>query len=399
MTAPRSPRRRPHGSAGAVRQLRSTTAATGRTLPAAAYTSPEHYETECRQIFRKEWLLVASAEQLRQSGNWIAIDLVGEPIVVVRGTDGRVRALSAVCRHRYALLAEPGERGHAERVAGEEVQYRLSCPYHLWSYDLDGRLKSAPHMADVEGFTRDDHCLPTFPVEEWEGLIFVNLDVDPAPLAPRLEPVREAFARFGMSTARQVAFYNKVWPCSWHVAVENGSECYHHRGTHGELLEAVLPSRGTYGVPGGPGYARHHTPVAEGADWGIPLDGIDSGLLPADLAETVIFTIFPSTLVLSAGPLIGWFSFLPEGVGRCRFLNGFLAPATLVDAGVVDEAAVTQLMNTINDQDERIIRGVQRGVGSAHAQPGMLSHKEPALGEFYAWLRQALSRDTGHAPY
>jgi phenylpropionate dioxygenase-like ring-hydroxylating dioxygenase large terminal subunit len=161
----------------------------------------------------------------------------------------------------------------------------------------------------------------------------------------------------------------------------------------------VLPSRGTYGATGGPGYAVHRTPVTEGADWGFDADVVDSGLLPADLAETVIFTIFPCALVLNAGPMIGWFSFLPEGVDRCRFLNGFLAPAALDEAGVVDEAEVGQLMNDINDEDEQIIRLVQRGVRSRHAAPGMLSHKEPALADFYAYLRRALQDEAGRPAY
>lgn len=102
----------------------------------------------------------------------------------------------------------------------------------------------------------------------------------------------------------------------------------------------------------------------------------------------MIYTVFPNLLVLNAGPLIGWFSFLPEGPQRCRFLNGFLAPAAIAD--LVDAARVERLMRDINDQDEAIIRLVQRGVRSAYAQPGVLSSKEPALVDFYTYLRTAL---------
>jgi phenylpropionate dioxygenase-like ring-hydroxylating dioxygenase large terminal subunit len=360
--------------------------ATDRTLPAAAYTDVEHYRRECDRIFRREWLLVASAEQLREPGDYVALELVGEPIVVVRGADGAVRALSSVCRHRYMLVAEPGHRGRADC---------FTCPYHRWRYDLDGRLTSAPFMSDVDGFDRRSHCLPSFAVEEWQGLVFVSLDANPAPLAPRLEPIRQTFERYGMVGARQVAFYDKLWNCNWKIAVENASECYHHLGTHKELFESSLPARGTYGGTGGPGYAVHHVQVTDVTRLGVTSNPVDSGLLDADLAETVIYTVFPCTLVLNVGFLIGWFSFLPEGVDRCRFLNGFLAPAALAETGVVSEKEVEQFMNDINDQDEQIIRLVQRGVGSAHAQPGMLSHKEPALADFYAYLRQVLQDETG----
>ena len=356
-----------------------TSAAPLRTLPAAAYCAPGHYEAELELIFRREWLLVASTEQIREPGDFVALELAGEPIVVVRGEDGAVHALSSVCRHRYMLVAEPGARGNVDC---------FTCDYHAWRYALDGRLVAAPFMAGVPGFDRAAHDLPRLAVEEWEGLVFVCLDPEPEPLAPKLEPLRQAFARFGMTTARQVAFDDRLWECNWKVAVENASECYHHLGTHKELLDSVLPASGTYAGTGTAAYAVHHTPATADADWGITLDGLESGLLAEDLAETVIYTVFPNLLVLNAGPLIGWFSFLPEGPQRCRFLNGFLAPAAIADR--VDAAQVTQLMHDINDQDEAIIRLVQRGVRSAYAEPGVLSAKEPALGDFYAYLSRVL---------
>jgi phenylpropionate dioxygenase-like ring-hydroxylating dioxygenase large terminal subunit len=355
-------------------------AAPGRTLPAAAYYEPEYYELECQRIFRREWLLVAHAQQLPEPGDYFAVDLAGEPVVVVRGADGQIRALSAVCRHRYMLVAEAG-RGRTRQ---------LTCPYHDWRYDLDGCLSSAPYMADVAGFDRAEHNLPRFAVEEWEGLVFVSLDPAARPLGPRLAPVREALTRYHVATARQVAFDDRMWKCNWKVAVENASECYHHLGTHKENLDAVLPARGTYGAAGGPGFAVHFTPVDGDMGWGFDATEAESGPWPSDLETMGVYTLFPNALILNAGHLVLWFSFLPEGVDRCRFLNGFLAPAALVDAGVVDAARIERMMNQINDQDEPIVEGVQRGVMSALATPGMLSHREPALADFYTYLTRAL---------
>lgn len=365
-------------------------AAGPRTLPARAYRDPGVYELEREQLFRTEWLLVAASEQLRRPGDYVAVDIAEEPVMVVRGPDGVVRALSSVCRHRYMLLTAPGSSGHTDCFV---------CPYHGWRYDRRGRLTGAPMMAATPGFRRGDHDLVRFAAEEWEGLVFVNLDRDAPPLAPRLEPVRSAFTRFDMAHARQVAFDDRWWRANWKIAVENASECYHHFGTHRELLDGLLPAWGTYGAPGSPAFAVHHTPVAAGADWGLAQHGVTGGLLPADTAETVIFTIFPSTLVLNAGPLIGWFSFLPRGVDEVRFLNGFLAPPALDAAGAVDPAEVTRLMLAINDQDEPIVEGCQIGVRSASTPPGLLSSKEPSLAPFYAYLRTALRDATGHPPY
>lgn len=360
-----------------------------RALPAVAYHRPEYYALEVDRIFRREWLLVASTQQIPLSGDYVSLDLVGEPVVVVRGHDGQVRCLSTVCRHRYALVVEPDSRGNADQ---------FTCPFHAWRYDLAGRLTAAPLMGDVDGFCRDGHGLPSFAVEEWEGLVFVNLAADPDPLAPRLAPIATALARYGMSTARQVAFDDPVWIGNWKGLIDNISECYHHKGTHADL-DAMLPARGTYGGPGGEGWAVHFTPVAPGADWGVDLDAADSGLTAVDLDEMAIYNIFPSAVVLNVGPLIGWFSILPQGVGRSRFVNGFLAPASLADAGAVDNSEVVALMNQINDQDERIMELVQRGVSSAYARPGVLSHREPVLPEFHAYLRRMLTDAAGRPPY
>jgi len=357
-----------------------------RTLPASAYCSPEIYQAECEHILRREWLLVASMEQFREPGDYFCLDLVGEPIVVVLGTNRQVRALSTVCRHRYMPVVEPG-RGSTDR---------FTCPYHAWRYGLNGALTAAPYMADVDGFSRDEHRLPSLPVEVWEGLVFVNLSPDPAPLAPRLEPVQRALSRYEIEKCRQVAFDDRMWDCNWKVAVENASECYHHVGTHKELFDPVLPARTTYGAAGGPGYAVHFTPAAAGGlGWGIPPNDVDTGLLDSDLAEMGVYTLFPNALVLNAGPFILWFSFLPYGVDRCRFLNGVLAPAALVSAGLVDEADSLGFIHEVNDQDTPIVEGVQRGVASRIAAPGVLSHREPALVNYYAYLRRMLAASGG----
>ncbi len=362
-----------------------------RALPAAAYTDPDVYATECSRILRREWLLVGSSGQLRAPGDHVALTLVGEPIVVVRGGDGVVRALSSVCRHRYALLVEPGARGHIEG---------LTCPFHAWRYDLTGRLSAAPFMGDVEGFAAGEHGLPSFAVEEWEGLVFVNLDSDAAPLAPRLEPVRQALARYQLATAVHVAFDDRMWACNWKGLVCNANECYHHAGTHRESFDAVLPARTTYGVPGGPGYAVHFTPaVGAGMDWGVPAAAMaDAGLIRADLAEMGVYTIYPTTVLINAGPLVTWLSFLPHGVGRTQFLNGVLAPPALADD--VDRDLAQRTILEINDEDEPIVESLQRGVASAFATPGVLNtRRESSVIDVDAYLRRMLADPHGRAPY
>jgi len=145
------------------------------TLPAPAFTSPRVYEREIERLFRREWLCAGRVDQIPESGDYMCLDLLGARLVVVRDHDGRVRVLSRICRHRAADV-----------VGGSGNTRSFQCPYHAWTFALDGRLVGAPHMDGVEGFERSDCGLPELRSELWEGWIFVNFDPEAAPLGPRL---------------------------------------------------------------------------------------------------------------------------------------------------------------------------------------------------------------------
>jgi phenylpropionate dioxygenase-like ring-hydroxylating dioxygenase large terminal subunit len=147
-----------------------------RTLPPRWYREPALYEREVEQVFRREWFCVARADQIPRSGSYLALDLLGEPLVAVRDLEGRLRVLSRVCRHRAMPV-----------VLGRGEARSFQCPYHRWTDGLDGRLLAAPEMERTEGFDRARCRLPELRVEEFEGFVFASFDPDAVPLAPRLE--------------------------------------------------------------------------------------------------------------------------------------------------------------------------------------------------------------------
>ena len=155
------------------------------TLAPRSYTDPAHYDREVERIFRREWIAVAREDQVPRPGHYVAFDLLGEPLVAVRGGDGEVRVLSRVCRHRWMPIVE---RGVGRRSA-------FQCPYHLWTYALDGHLVGAPEMDRTPGFDRTACRLPALRVELWQGWVFANFDPDAAPLAPRLAGLERAIAQ------------------------------------------------------------------------------------------------------------------------------------------------------------------------------------------------------------
>ena len=149
------------------------------SLPPELYWRADVYALELERIFARDWMCIGRVEQVERPGDWLRVDLAGEPLVVTRDESGRLRALSRACRHRGLdlLCGSDERRGHAAR---------FECPYHLWSYGLDGRLLGAPEMRCAAGFERWSVRLPELPLEVWQGYVFVCLDPAAAPLAPRL---------------------------------------------------------------------------------------------------------------------------------------------------------------------------------------------------------------------
>lgn len=353
-------------------------------LPPAAYTDPGFYALECAQVFRRAWICVGRADQFTAAGDYLALDIAGEPVVVVMGEDGALCALSNVCRHRlYPLVGE-----------GSGRVPRFTCPYHLWTYGLDGALKGAPTMADTPGFDRAACALPRFRVETWLGFVFVNLDDAAPPLQPRLAGVEAVFANHAIADAVTVASYRKTWAGNWKLAVENGSESYHHMGLHGESLEPYMPARGSAVREVTDDWGLHVTPFVreEAAKHGIGID-LGTGLTPEDLAAMKVVTIFPNLMLLTLGDTINWMSWIPTAVDRTDARAGLLVPkAMLAVVGDSPElrAGMKAGLERVNAEDEGATALVQRTAASAFADRGPLSTKEGVLVGLYRYLARQL---------
>ena len=185
-------------------------------LPPWCYTSPEWHERELDTIFRgpdAEWLCVGRADQIPEPGDFYTIDLVGQPLIVVRDNDKQVRVHSAICRHRGAVIAE-GQSGRCRTFV---------CPYHSWTYDLDGRLRGTPGnpppMENVENFDPRDHGLAAILSDSWAGFIFVNFNSGPRPLVEWLEGLPEFLKNYDIQdmqfTHRDIYEVDCNWKICW----------------------------------------------------------------------------------------------------------------------------------------------------------------------------------------
>ena len=200
------------------------------TIPAPWYVDPRIAELERLNVFGKTWQLVARTDQVQKPGDFVATRLAGEPIVVVRGTDGALRAFYNVCRH------------HAAAVATEEqgTTNLLRCPYHGWSYGLDGSLKGAPEFEGVCGFDRSQNGLLPVRLETWEQFVFVSLDPQAPSLTATLGGLAERVAPLNIGALH--FFERRIYSlnCNWKVFVDNYLDGGYHVPHLHKGLNSVL---------------------------------------------------------------------------------------------------------------------------------------------------------------
>ncbi|MEN8183890.1 MAG: aromatic ring-hydroxylating dioxygenase subunit alpha [Myxococcota bacterium] len=351
------------------------------SLPPRAYTDPEVYALEVERIFMKEWLCVGRTDQIPKPGDYFTIDLVGEPLVVARDKEGRLRVLSRVCRHRWMSVVE-----------GSGNTNSFQCPYHSWTYGLDGRLIGAPEMEQAEAFSRSDCHLPEVRSEIWQGFIFCNFDSDAAPLAPGLTTLESVLAAYQLPEMRAVAplEYESHW--NWKVMVENGSESYHHLGAHRKTVEGMFPARLTdIGDNDGP-YLAYWNPTADGSPIADPFP-IPDGLSRRQRNGLLICCVFPCHVFFVLPGHMGWLHLVPESIKHhsVRFTL-CVPPAALEDPEAPQKIeAMRQIFDAIHREDMDSCRGVQRGLESRLAEPARLSHLEKSIWQFHQWWLERMA--------
>ena len=368
-----------------------------RSMPAAAYTSEAFYEFEKEAVFYRTWVWLGHQNQIPDPGDYFAITIADEPLLVVRQADGEILVMSAVCRHR----GHPIAHGEGER---EGNCSRFRCPYHSWTYGLDGRLMAAPSMDRTvdSAALRAETRLPRLRVELFHGLIFANFDADAAPLAPTLGKLDRELTTFGLAdmvVMPQILETDLAW--NWKIMHENGIEPYHtdfvHKGYHD-----MAPSRNSifFDWDDGDGQIMHPTYFTK-KDGGFnprhtaPFPPIPT--LTDDQRERVIFGSVPPTLFYCLMPdQIFTFLILPQATNRMALGLNFYYPRSTRQMATFDwayqgQAAATDIFGV---QDERTNAALQRGLGSRFAPRGRYCYLEATLPQFNRWL---LARYRGYA--
>jgi phenylpropionate dioxygenase-like ring-hydroxylating dioxygenase large terminal subunit len=368
-----------------------------QTLPPECYTDKDFYEFEKEALYHHEWLCVGRESWVPNIGDYFTTQIIGEPIVVARGRDGQVNAMSSVCAHRAMLVAE-----------GSGNTRMFLCPYHHWAYGLDGKLTGAPAMEKTCNFKKEENGLTRFKVEIWQGFLFVNFDLEAAPLAPRLTAVTEAIAHYDLASAEgERPLEPGVFAWNWKVMFENNNDGYHASKLHQGPLHDFVPSeRAEFpeADPADAGFLRYNGTLHPDASF----NATQRALLPIfpDLDEAdrnrMTFANIPPTLSLvMMSDMVIYLILRPTGPETMEQDTGVLvAPGASRHPSFAHKMEMNMVAAMhIIDQDMHVDALVQVGLRSKFAPRGRYAWQEGAQIQFNRWLvkryRETYARLTG----
>ncbi len=357
------------------------------TLEAAAYTNPAWFQSESDRIFARMWLAVGRAPELAPPGAFITRDIAGASVIVVRGADGRLTAFHNVCRHRGTRLCVTGEGTFAGSI---------QCPYHAWTYGLDGALLAAPQMDAAPGFDKSAYPLRPAACETWDGHIFINLSDAPAPLGEQIHGLPERFASYGMQDLRMVHRIQYDVATNWKLVVQNYNECLHCPVIH-PLLNRMHHYLGAENVPSTETYCGGAMGFKDGVET-LSTDGqrrraVLPGLGERERGVVNYFAIYPNFLLTLHPDYMMTITIWPQSPGRTRLVAEWhFHPDEIAKPGFVYEDAI-EFWDRTNREDWAISEQSYQGISSRGYQPGPYSAREQQLWEFDQFVVKRITGD------
>lgn len=344
----------------------------GFSLPGVFYTDPAWMRAECDELFVNNWFCVGRVEEVSKPGDFFTFDYVGEPILVVHGRDGVIRAMSNVCRHRGTVLAE-----------GSGNTRKFLCPYHHWAYDTTGQLLNAPHMESHQLFNVKQCRLRELNCEFWQGFIFANLNPRPARLKQELAPLQKLIGNYHLEEMSLRYLANEVWDTNWKCLLENFMEGYHLTPLHRDTLHKVNPSRLCEHLASG----KCHFGYSVGFTRRLPAQRIGHADLSNEEMDTCVMFAVPPGLTVGIGSDYSSFLCLsPLSPSRVSVKMGLVFHGDHWLQQDVDNAI--ELFQHTMEEDKQVLLRVQQGLGSRLHEPGPLAARdlEGTIWDFYQYL-------------
>ena len=353
---------------------------TPTTLPARYYVDPDHFRREIRRTFGTIWTCVGRSDDVPEVGDHALRTVDGESLILVRESVGKINAFYNVCRHRGTRICESA--GHA---------MSLQCPYHAWTYGLDGQLMAAPHFDEGEAFRKADWALKPVSCDVWDGHVFVNLSETPKPLADQLQDLPAKFAAWRMGELRRGARAVYDVAANWKLIVQNYSECLHCPVIH-PALQKVSHYLSGRNEPGGPdaSYLGGRMDLRDGIVT-MSLDGQKRrenlpGLDAEACRHVSYYAVLPN-LLLSLHPDYMMTHLLrPIAVDRTEVICDWHFHPDELARPSFDPSDAVAFWDLTNRQDWQVSELTQLGMTSRAYEPGPYSSREDLLHAFDRWI-------------
>lgn len=360
-----------------------------RTLPGKYYHSQDIYQEEVEKIFYKFWRLACRAEEIPRLGDYKLIEVADENLILVRDKSGSIKALFNVCRHRGTQLCV--------EQSGNFKSKSIQCPYHAWTYALDGKLLGAPLMQESNEFRKEECALHQASVHMWEGFVFINLDENPVPFEVQMEALIGKFKDWKIAELRIAHHIRYELNCNWKLILQNYQECYHCPGVHPLLTQRTPVDSAQHDASQGAvigGYMdltnKRGSMTMDGEAAAPPICDVAGD----DLQRIYYYSVFPNMLLTPHPDFVLYHQITPLGpdkiINDCYWL---FRPEVINDknaqAGI---KSAVDFWDLTNKQDWQVCEQMQTGTKSKRFTRGYYSGREDILHR----LDQEVLKALGH---
>ena len=367
----------------ALKELASKPLALATAMPKDMYVSPDICWLENERLFHGEWICAGRSDEIPNFGDYMSFDLCDQPLILVRGKDEGIHAMSNVCRHRMMRL-----------VDGIGNKRKFTCPYHAWTYDISGNLVAAPYMNQTECFDKKALSLPHVRCEQFEGWLYLSLNQDIAPVGEMLKSLNRITAPYVQKDYITIFAEHHEWDCNWKCLTENFMESYHlpvaHKatvGAHYVVKDTCFDRRGHF---------EHSTCQLFTKSDGAPVGNAqpDNKTLVGKWRNiSVMPTVFPGHMYVLAPDHLWYLCLQPKGHDKVSIKYGAAIPPEVLNAQRDKDAFIAKtraFLDVVQAEDREVVEGIYQGALSPLGMPGPLSWLERENHEFTQYLARRL---------
>jgi Rieske 2Fe-2S family protein len=358
-----------------------------KTLPSRYFTSPDIYSQELERIFFNHWLCAGRVDQLVAPGDFFLASVGEESLIIVKGQDGEIRAFYNTCRHRGTrLCAQTTGRFPAT----------IQCPYHAWTYTLDGSLIGAPLMDQTRDFDRSANGLYPVALVEWEGFIFINLSGQPQSFETVFAPLIEKFSEWNLPSLKAYRRIDYQVAANWKLIVQNYSECYHCPLVHPDLARKTPYQSGRNDLFEGPflgGYMNLNHEYGSLTISGKACSAPIGSITRENQQRVYYYYIFPNMLLSLHPDYVMYHTLWPQDQGQTKITCEWLFSSQAVQSVEFNPEDAVEFWDMTNLQDWRVCELSQLGVRSRAYSPSPYSTQESLPAAFDRHLLRVLGHD------